>query len=817
MTDNSLDLSARIVHPVKIANGASTATVTEETMTKRYFSRVTLVCMILAICPSASSAESSDIQIARIALLESGRVLERGPWRQFVTSEEVKVRIEAIRAIGRVQDQNLAALIESNLGHQNESVRLAAATAYGQIKDMGPSALRDQLKVEKKVSVMDALLNGLGHRGAMEDAVYLLGALDGFANELRTAAILAVARIARTHRYQLHRLNPNWRTVLKPEDPASQRYAWAYLLTVWRDKLKADGKSALERCLNDSSIEIRLICVGALGHLPARSDERYAATKDPDWRVRVAAARALVKAKDYGPLTRRLNLLLDAHAAGTIKFEPPAAHEMRYLLDHAYLLPMDGELRTRLRGLYNRTRPVKIEAADKKGTPSKAIKPLKGNKKKADPVGDSPSASDAGPSVADASPTDERPSAKADAAAGEGTVQVGKPKAVPLARKTDEIKEVDALRIANENMSRAFLNCAAAALLDRPKGLPRMVKQCGGPAYPGAMREAWMVKATVDLAPERRAKKLKRLYRNFSTTGRLAVIDTLSDIPVSKTSESILTEAFNSQDEALVGASAAAISKHKLKHLGQQLVDPYKRAYKQGKHAAVQSIFETFGQLELVETHQILEGHCNDAQPGIRYTARSALKKVDRALRRLEKENGFVGVLGVRGRRSKIPPPADMMSGQTPDPRLASPPAFAEALLHTSAGLIHIRFFVAAARNTVKNFIKLAKRGFYNNLAFHRVIPGFVAQVGDPTGTGWGGPGYTIPCEYNGRPFLRGTLGMALSGKDTGGSQFFITQSRTPHLDGAYTAFAEVIDGQEVVDKITTNDQILRVELLSKQ
>jgi cyclophilin family peptidyl-prolyl cis-trans isomerase len=113
----------------------------------------------------------------------------------------------------------------------------------------------------------------------------------------------------------------------------------------------------------------------------------------------------------------------------------------------------------------------------------------------------------------------------------------------------------------------------------------------------------------------------------------------------------------------------------------------------------------------------------------------------------------------------------------------------------------------------VDSFITLARKGYFNNLTFHRVVPNFVIQGGDPRGDGEGGPGYQIRCEVNTRPYARGAVGMALSGKDTGGSQFFITHSPQPHLDGGYTVFGQVISGMEVVDRISRGDVIRRVEI----
>ena len=133
--------------------------------------------------------------------------------------------------------------------------------------------------------------------------------------------------------------------------------------------------------------------------------------------------------------------------------------------------------------------------------------------------------------------------------------------------------------------------------------------------------------------------------------------------------------------------------------------------------------------------------------------------------------------------------------------------------LHTTKGTIEIHLDVVEAPLTSASFVALAARGFYDGLTFHRVEPGFVVQGGDPRGDGNGGPGYTLRCEITGRPYGRGAVGMALSGKDTGGSQFFFTLQPQPHLDGGFTRFGQVAAGMDVVDRLRPGDLIERVEV----
>ncbi len=139
------------------------------------------------------------------------------------------------------------------------------------------------------------------------------------------------------------------------------------------------------------------------------------------------------------------------------------------------------------------------------------------------------------------------------------------------------------------------------------------------------------------------------------------------------------------------------------------------------------------------------------------------------------------------------------------------------AVLTTQKGTFTIEFLPEDAPLTVDNFVKLARAGYFNGLEVHRVVPNFVMQDGDPRGDGNGGPGWSIRCEVNMIPYERGAVGMALSGKDTGGSQWFVTHSPQPHLDGGYTVFGRVNEtGMKVVDKIVRGDKILSVRIIGR-
>jgi peptidyl-prolyl cis-trans isomerase B (cyclophilin B) len=143
-----------------------------------------------------------------------------------------------------------------------------------------------------------------------------------------------------------------------------------------------------------------------------------------------------------------------------------------------------------------------------------------------------------------------------------------------------------------------------------------------------------------------------------------------------------------------------------------------------------------------------------------------------------------------------------------------------KAEMITDKGTMTIEFYDNDAPIAVDNFIKLSKEGYYNGIKFHRVIPNFMIQGGDPTGTGAGGPGYSIDCELDGdnQHHDRGVLSMAHRGRDTGGSQFFICHSRenTAHLDRNHTCFGKVIEGLDIIDTIQQGDVIKEIKVLEE-
>ena len=159
------------------------------------------------------------------------------------------------------------------------------------------------------------------------------------------------------------------------------------------------------------------------------------------------------------------------------------------------------------------------------------------------------------------------------------------------------------------------------------------------------------------------------------------------------------------------------------------------------------------------------------------------------------------------------PVPNTWPEGVYEHPTVVSPSYSPRVSIDTRHGTIVIELDVVDAPLTTWNFLELARKGFYTGVRFHRVVPNFVIQAGDPRGDGQGGAGRTIRDELHPEPYLRGTVGMALAGPDTGGSQFFIMHSPAPHLDGRYTVFGKVVSGMDVVDRIRQGDAIDRMRV----
>jgi cyclophilin family peptidyl-prolyl cis-trans isomerase/HEAT repeat protein len=261
--------------------------------------------------------------------------------------------------------------------------------------------------------------------------------------------------------------------------------------------------------------------------------------------------------------------------------------------------------------------------------------------------------------------------------------------------------------------------------------------------------------------------------------------------------DKILLAQLNEADYAVREAAASLLGELKPQGGSAALREAYKAAQSDaayGARAAAVEAIAAYGGAEAIEGVRVALA---DKDWAVRVRAAELLTKLEPA----------------SDHRLEIRPVPGPPAAAYDDQQLMTPPYSPHAFVETTKGTIEFELAVIDAPQTTRNFMALARKGFFNGFEVHRVVPNFVVQDGDPRGDGEGGPGYTIRDELNERPYLRGTVGMALSWRDTGGSQFFITHSPQPHLDARYTAFGHVVNGMDVVDRIQVGDVIQRIRV----
>lgn len=261
--------------------------------------------------------------------------------------------------------------------------------------------------------------------------------------------------------------------------------------------------------------------------------------------------------------------------------------------------------------------------------------------------------------------------------------------------------------------------------------------------------------------------------------------------------DAVLSTAITDGDIGVRTAAAEAIGRLKIPGGAATLRTAYTASLGDAGPESRSAILGALSQYGLTEAGDTLKSALGDKDWSVRLRAATDLHRLDPA----------------SDARQAIRPAPGSPLVPYDSPALISPPYSPHAFIETAKGTIEIELAVLDAPETAQNFMALARKGFFNGLQIHRVVPNFVVQDGDPRGDGSGGPGYTIRDELNDRPYLRGTVGMALSGPDTGGSQFFITQSPQPHLDAKYTVFGRVVNGMDVVDRLQQLDVIQRVRI----
>ena len=382
--------------------------------------------------------------------------------------------------------------------------------------------------------------------------------------------------------------------------------------------------------------------------------------------------------------------------------------------------------------------------------------------------------------------------ARGDSAAGhallalaqQGLPEAGRPVLMALRRALQEATPGAASEVASGDLMN--LDCRLAAALDRQTGELDEVLRCGG-GWVRAVRRLTLGLREVAQSKGRGGASSAVQYLSYPDTRvRLAALDAVASRPVPEAAGPVRALL---EGKELVEAAAAASTAGKLKD-AEAL--PLVRALAERVPQEPDMVAPV--------AEGLVELAGKDAEPVLR----KWLEHPHANVRRVAAES-LSSLTGQPVRAAHVELPGDAH-------RPESAPVGSTLTFHTNKGDFTVALD-AEAPLTSGNLVALARKGYFRGITFHRVVPDFVAQAGDPRGDGEGGPGYTIRCEITRRPYRRAVLGMALSGKDTGGSQFFFTHSPQPHLDGRYTAFGEVTRGMEVVDRLLEGDTIQEVEV----
>ena len=304
--------------------------------------------------------------------------------------------------------------------------------------------------------------------------------------------------------------------------------------------------------------------------------------------------------------------------------------------------------------------------------------------------------------------------------------------------------------------------------------------------------------ALATLPPARAEARLRMLLQDRDLR---VVPAALAALVASKApgADTLLIERLKADDFAVRAAAARSLAELKVVAAVPALVQAYGAALGDSTYVARAAILAALAQLDPAAARPLLEEALRDREWAVRVEAVALIRA----------GGAPAGAAETAIRPAVTGRPIADAEWQA----LVSPPFSPHAYIETDRGIIEIELAILDAPLTVANFVALARKGFFDGIAIHRVVPDFVVQDGDARGDGEGGPGYTIRDEINMRPYLRGTVGMALDWEDTGGSQFFITHSPQPHLDGRYTVFGHVVAGMDVVDRLVPWDVIRRVRI----
>lgn len=699
-----------------------------------------------------------DDPISALARMEDARRLSRPAVEQLLKSSDVVVRRRALLALGRVGNAEALAPLKTALTDSDAAMRQAALTSMGMLESSAHEdaerVLKAFLELSQKTADRRAAIEALGHVGSQGAIGPILAAIESPDPAMRASAARALGHMASRRREPGEQAAVAVASHLGDSD-ARVRLAVAFALSRSKslsEAAKAPVGAALEKALRrDSDAEVRIMAARALGALDAGGAGYLLAAieNDDDWRVQTAAATAVARRGNVPQRTRGLKTAWNRLAKDPTRLNTPDLHPLRAQLVESAQRPAKGLGRV-LRSIENGAAKLMESATD-----SRIRQTLAHIQCDAALAQDSIS---------------NRPARVTRCATTEP------PLISPLERK---VLSVRALRHSTDPgvQKRLRILIKAPELQVRLEAVESMASGIGDGRGGGRLR--FLEKALLDESPHVVAAAAHKLASTVDfyhpkvvkPAQQLTIIEYTNDGPVT-----------HSNEEAAI----------KGRQVPSQTIDKALKSLdaERDVEAAI-NLLKAAGALKAVKAAPAIRHYAGHHNQTVRRAARAALNA-------LEHDPG----------PELRPDPPNLI-----DPaKLAQVVAgSASVAMETTKGTLVVKLRPDLAPATVVNFLALAEKGFYDGVSFHRIVPGFVSQTGDPTGTSYGGPGYTIRCELSGAPYERGTVGMALAGQDTGGSQFFITYSAQPHLERQYTVFGRVVEGIDVLDSLQPWDSIVGI------
>ena len=702
-------------------------------------------------------------------------------------ASDARTRADATLALTRLHDGAHTAELRSALRDPSPAVRQAASLGLGALEGEAPAgteaALLGALATEQDAATRAAMLSDLGRIASDTAAPALRAGLEALPSGEREAACRGLGAVGLRGRSIDAALLRLVATRMAEDAAPSVRLACAYALSRLPVPPAASAETTaaivadLVRAARDDDGEVRLMTARTLGKYPNAPVELLTVlTSDDDWRVAVQAFRSLARRSTTGN---------------------------------------EGRFAAAFRAVVERQLPAVVT-----------------------PAGITPAGADT--HVDGAAPS--APIARLRVPSAH-VLLVALEEAASLAAGVN-VRPVaeDALRRLHLPEGRGtridgLAHCLAAKLVDLAHGWPQRLTQCGLGQVSETERSVLMAEVLQATAgdPAGRAGYLLRLYDRGDARVREAVL-TAAAVVDDPLATRLIVRGLRESDLGVVTSALEAIAAQPARVLtATSPTQPNGAPASAGSpaplsgtptaasgapgeaaarvsaevRAALSAARETLAATDELEGLQAwLAAVTTLRDPALAPGVRALATHANLSVRTKARE--ALSALGV----PRIETAPSAIGNALEAPALPRADAQISALLTVPGGEVELLLLPSEAPTTVARFVALVERGFYDGLRFHRVVPAFVAQGGDPRGDGYGGPGYAQRCEDNRVRYERGTVGMALAGRDTGGSQFFVAQATHPHLDSRYTAFARVVRGMDLVDQLLPNDIMASVRIV---